>query len=126
MESRDNKFAKEILQILQDTTYPVNTQNEWGNTIAHLIAETIIENRALLVNIFNLLIKKNIDPFMLNNEGKTPKKIAHDKKIKNRHWCYDSNANLFYRLELGFSENDQFVLHDDEMTISFKKIDSKL
>jgi hypothetical protein len=115
-----NDIAQKALSLLQNTNLSVNQQNQEGNTLAHLLSPIAIEDRALLVNIFNEFIKKNIDPRILNNKGQTAKNVALDKNHRHRHWCYASNANLFHRLEMGFSPNGKFVLESDNMTISFK------
>jgi len=99
---------------------PINHQDKEGNTVAHFLAPTAIEDRALLVTIFNEFIKKGLDPQIRNNEGKTAQQVALDKYSCHRNYCYASNANLFHRLEMGFSSNDTFVLASDNMTISFK------
>lgn len=109
--------AISILNTVKNT--PINYSDERGNTLAHLLAPLAIEDRASLVKIFNEFIKKGIDPRIRNNEGKTAKEVALDKYAHHRHYCYASNANLFHRLEMGFSPHDKFVLEDDNMTISF-------
>ena len=127
LQGMDKKIATHVqspipaISILEKiNNNPINHKDEGGNTVAHFLAPTAIEDRALLVTIFNEFIKKGLDPQIRNLEGKTARQVALDKYSCHRNYCYASNGNLFHRLEMGFSPNDTFVLESDNMTISFK------
>ena len=105
----------------------INQQDHNGDTVAHILPP--IGNRGTQGDIFNMFIRKGLNPHIKNNEGKTAKEIALERCTEmeklftinpdpsrfynEQKQCYKSNAHLLEKLEMGYSPNDRFILHRD-------------
>jgi hypothetical protein len=122
-----NNPALAIL-LMEHTNIPVNQQNIYGNTIAHLLPD--FSTNEMHINFFNALIMNNINVHIKNLRNQTAKeaatlyynatekslatvksseKIPYYENLKIRRRI---NPHLLDRLERGFSPQDRFVITD--------------
>ena len=114
--------------LMEHTNIPVNQQNIYGNTIAHLLPD--FSTNEMHITFFNALIMNNINVHIKNKCQQTAKeaaihyynatekslitvknseKIPYYEHLRTRRRI---NPQLLDRLERGFSPQDRFVITD--------------